>query len=78
MKTKVIFCYYFLLSLSLQIFEIFISQFVVNSQIHDIAQYPMLPYFFTITIMRYFNKTANTGQVGRKSATGRLVTPQLW
>ena len=41
------------------------------------AQYPMLNYFFAIKIMRYYNKTASTWQVGRKSAAGRLAQLEL-
>ena len=42
------------------------------------AQYLMLLYFVTITIIRYYNKTASARHVGRKSAAVRLGYPELW
>ena len=37
----------------------------------------MLYHFVTITIMRYYNKTASPWQVGRKSAAGRVRAAEV-
>ena len=54
------------------------QNYMAFSFIVFIGQYPMLPYFVTITKMRYCNRTASPRQVGRKSAAGRLAQPELY